>query len=70
MIIQKLKGFPKGPQPLGTLTLLARSSVLYLCEGDGVDRCVHILSPRCFVAHPSPQQRDTRYFFPGAFPLS
>ena len=27
-------GFPKGPQPLGTLTLLARSSVLYLCEGD------------------------------------
>ena len=25
-----LRGFPKGPQPLGTLTLLARSSVLYL----------------------------------------
>ena len=63
-------GFPKGPQPLGTLTLLARSSVLYLCEGDGVDRRFRILSLRCFVAHPSPQQRDTRYFFPGAFPLS
>ena len=27
-------GFPKGPQPLGTLTLLARSSVLYLRARD------------------------------------
>ena len=35
---KEILGFPKGPQPLGTLTLLARSSVLYLCEGDGVDR--------------------------------
>ena len=55
-----LRGFPKGPQPLGTLTLLARSSVLYLCEGDGTDRSVRILSPRCFPACLSPQQRDTR----------
>ena len=43
MIIQELKGLPKGPQSLGTLTLLARSSVLYLCEGDGVDRSTRAL---------------------------
>ena len=55
-----LRGFPKGPQPLGTLTLLARSSVLYLCEGDGADRRFRILSPRCSPDHPSPQQRNTR----------
>ena len=61
-------GFPKGPQPLGTLTLLARSIVLYLYEGDGADRRVRILSPRCFPACSSPQQRNTRHFFPCAFP--
>ena len=56
-------GFPKGgAQSLSTLTLLARSNVLYLCEGDGVDRHFHILSPRCFPACSSPQQRDTRHF--------
>ena len=70
MIIQELKGLPKGPQSLGTLTLLARSSVLYLCEGDDVDRSFRILSPRCLPAYPPPQQRDTRHFFPCAFPLS
>ena len=57
---KEILGFPKGPQPLGTLTLLARSSVLYLCEGDGANRRFRILSPRCFPAYPSPQQRDTR----------
>ena len=57
-----LRGFPKGPQPLGTLTLLARSSVLYLCEGDGADRRFRILSPRCLPAYPSPQQRDALEF--------
>lgn len=50
--------------------LLARSSVLYLCEGDGADRRFRILSPRCFPAYSSPQQRDTCHFFPCAFPLS
>ena len=61
MIIQELKGFPKGPQPLGTLTLLARSSMFYtLAQEDGVDRRFRILSPRRFPAYPSPQQRDTR----------
>ena len=34
--------------------------MLYLCEGDGTDRSVRILSPRCFPACLSPQQRDTR----------
>ena len=34
--------------------------MLYLCEGDGVDHRVRILSPRRFPAYPSPQQRDTR----------
>ena len=29
-------GFPKGLQPLGTQTLPARSSVLYLCVGKGL----------------------------------
>ena len=54
-------GDPKGPQPLGTLTLLARSSVFYtLAQEDGVDRCFHTFSPRRFPAYPSPQQRDTR----------
>ena len=57
---KEILGFPKGPQPLGTLTLLARSSVLYLCEGDGADRRFRILSPRCFPACLSPQHRDTR----------
>ena len=31
-ILLVFPGVPKGQQPLGTLTLLARSSVLYLCE--------------------------------------
>ena len=39
---------------------LTAPSVLYLCEGDGVDRSFCILSPRCLTDHPSPQQRDTR----------
>ena len=34
--------------------------MLYLCEGDGADRRFRILSPRCFPACLSPQQRDTR----------
>jgi len=58
-------GVPKGPQPLGTLTLLARSSVLYLCEGDGVDRRFRILSPRCFPACLSPAAKG----YPSLFPL-
>ena len=51
----------QGISDLGTLTLLARSSVFYtLAQEDGVDRCFHTFSLRCFPACLSPQQRDTR----------
>ena len=55
-------GFPKGPQPLGTLTLPARSSVLYLRARDRHTRRQLCAFPSC------PGAKGYRAPLPSPFP--